>query len=122
MASKRALEGQKGDPGMWGNGIWRMRRRNWMVLDHRTERITPVLENITSEQQRCLLGSNLDREGTSKFDFLKKEKKPTKQAAQNVISNGLLKFKNPKIPFKISDVIGSFCITLSPFFLFTLSV
>ena len=112
-----ALEGQKGDPRMWGNGTSRVRWRNWMVLDQRTARMAPDVEKVTSVQQRCLLGSNLFKDGINKFDFLKKEKNPTKQAAQNVMSNGLPRLSNCKIPFRTEAVMGSFWHVLSPFFL-----
>lgn len=79
-----------------------------MVFDQRTARIAPDVEKVTSEQQRCLLGSNLLADGINKFDFLKKEKNPTKQAAQNAMSKGLPRLSNCKIPCKISAVMGSF--------------
>ena len=88
-----------------------------MILDQRTARMAPDVEKVTSVQQRCLLGSNLFKDGINKFDFLKKEKNPTKQAAQNVMSNGLPRLSNCKIPFKMVAVMGSFWHVLSPFFL-----
>ena len=46
-----------------------------MVLDQRTAKTAPDVEKLTSEQQRCLLGSNCLGDGMNKFDFLKNEKK-----------------------------------------------
>ena len=87
-----------------------------MVFDQRTAKTAPDVEKLTSEQQRCLLGSNCLGEGINKFDFLKNEKKPTKQAAQNTKSKGLSKFSNCRMPYRISAVMGSFCDVESPYF------
>ena len=78
----KAVEGQKGDLGIWGSGMSRRRSRNWITFDHLTVKTTPLGLNCASLAQRCLAGSKAARDWTSKLDFLKKEKKATRQADQ----------------------------------------
>lgn len=55
----------------------------------------------------------------SKLDFLKKEKKPTRQAAQKHLSRASYRLRCRNISRKISRVMGNFCEGLSPFTLLT---
>ena len=106
--NKRALEGQNAEFLMCGRGICSTFCLNWIVFDHLTDRMVPLGSILKSDLHRCLLGSNFSIDGTSKLDFLKKEKNPTKQAAQNTISKGCDRSRTVKIPAKILGVTGSF--------------
>ena len=108
MHNKRALEGQNAEFLMSGRGICSTFCLNWIVFDHLTDRMVPLGSILKSDLHRCLLGSNFSIDGTSKLDFLKKEKNPTKQAAQNTISKGCDRSRTVKIPAKILAVTGSF--------------
>lgn len=99
---------------MRGKGICKLLCWNWMVLDYLIERIASDGLKFTSDWQRWFWGSIIYREGTSKLDFRKKEKKPTKQAAQKAKSNGRDKYNNVKIPLRMWQVIGSFWDVGSP--------
>jgi hypothetical protein len=50
----------------------------------------------------------------NKLDFLKKEKKATRQADQKTTCKGLVKLRRAKMPRRIEGVIGSFLETESP--------
>lgn len=79
-----------------------------MVLDHVTTITAPVFEKRTLFLDICLLGSNCSQDGAKRLDFLKKEKKPTKQAAQKHKCLGLPKFKMLNILYRMLGVMGNF--------------
>lgn len=99
---------------MRGRGICSILCLNWIVLDQRTDKITPVLQNCTSERQRCFSGSNRSRDGIRRFDLRKKEKKATKQAAQKDKSKERFRSKTARMPRKMEEVMGNFCWVMSP--------
>ena len=99
---------------MWGQGICRVRSRNWITFDHLTDKITPSEVNLASEAHKWHFGSKTSTPGISRFDLRKKEKNATKHAAQKARSKLQNKLSLVKIFPKISKVIGSFCFDASP--------
>ena len=112
---KSAVEGQKGEFGILGSGTCKAHSLNLITFDHLTVMMAPSAVRLRSLAHRLRPGSKSRWDCTNKFDFLKKEKNPTKQAAQNVRSKELCKLSVVKICFKISNVIGSFWTLESPF-------
>lgn len=119
ISCSKAVDGQKGESGIFGKGTCRIFCRNWMTLDQQTVRIARSVVNCTSLAHNWCDGSNTIWDSTKRLDFLKKEKNATKQAAQKVLSSWLFRSRLRKKPSKISRIIGSFCFVTSPFTCFT---
>ena len=83
----KAVDGQKGELGILGNGTCRIFCLNWMTLDQRIVMMAPSVANCISLAHKWRDGSNTMWDSTKRLDFLKKEKNATRQAVQNVLSN-----------------------------------
>ena len=117
-ARRSVCDGHKGELGMCGKGISKVRCRYWIVLDQSTVSVTPSEEKVASLRHRCNLGLKDSRFVTNRLDFRKKEKKATKHEAQKVTSIGEEKSTSVNILRRISGVIGSFCFCDTPNTLF----
>lgn len=78
-----------------------------MVFVFLSVKVAPSFENLTDALFKCRSGLNSCKDGVKRFDFLKKEKNATKQAAQKVISKLSFKSIVVKMPDSILGVMGN---------------
>ena len=109
-----AVTGQRSEFGISGRGISRMPSLCCNVLDQHIQRTAPLQENLMSLRVRCFHGLKAREQGVVRLDFLRKEKKATKNRYQRVACAGMDKSKKALMRHSKLTVMNAFEGTLCP--------